>query len=392
MQRITALDVVRGFVMVVMALDHTRDFLHTSALSADPLDFNTTTPALFLTRWITHLCAPTFVFLAGMSAYLALKNATDVAAARSLLLKRGLWLILLELTVINFALWFDVQFRTTLFQVIFAIGFGLVVVSQASRLSANALGIIGLLIILLHGQIPPANPEWSGAGQVLWSLFFKFGVFPLSADRVAMVLYPVVPWLGILLLGYGCGQIYSTAESGILGMRNVSRQRALLLVGGVLLLLFVAMRTFNTYGDPRPWGPQSTPVFSALSFVNVSKYPPSAQYATLMVGLGCLLLAWSDRASNAVTRFLAVYGKVPLFYYVVHWYVIHTLVVVLLFATGHTPTTGPIDFGRPVEWGFSLPVVYAIWASVVLSLYPLCRWFGRYKHENSAAKPWLRYV
>jgi uncharacterized membrane protein len=392
MQRLTSLDVVRGFVMVVMALDHTRDFLHESALSQDPTDLSTTTPLLFFTRWITHLCAPTFVFLAGMSAFLALRNATDLRAARSLLLKRGLWLVVLELTVINFALWYDVQFRTTLFQVIFAIGMGLVVVSQASRLSANVLGISGLVIILLHGLIPPAAADWSGAGQVLWSLFFKFGVFPLGGDRVLLVLYPVVPWLGILLLGYGCGQVYTNAEYRIGGMRNLTRQQVLAGLGVVLLLLFVAMRTFNSYGDLRLWKPESSPLFSLFSFVNVSKYPPSAQYSTLMVGLALLLLAWSDRANNALTRFLSVYGKVPLFYYVVHWYVIHTLVIVLLYATGHIPTTGPMDFGRPVEWGWSLPVIYAIWAAVVLSLYPLCRWFGQYKHQYSAAKPWLRYV
>lgn len=388
MYRITSIDFVRGLVMVIMALDHTRDLLHITGMSNDPTDLNTTTPALFFTRWITHLCAPTFVFLAGLSSYLAIRSAPDKKAARRLLLTRGLWLMVLEMTVINFGMWFDIQFHTYVFQVIFAIGFGMAMMSILSNWSANTLGIIGLLIIFFHGLIPPAPETLGDISKFFWALLFKFNVFFVSPERAIMVIYPVIPWLGIMLLGYACGQLY---ESGV-----SNRIQKLLGLGGAALLLFVFLRTFNLYGDPNPWGPRADVMFSFLSFINVSKYPPSLLYVSLLLSVMFFLLAAFDRINNSVTRFFTVYGKVPLLYYIVHWYMIRTTMVVVLHLTGHPwydLPTGPINFGRPATgWGFDLPGVYAVWAGIVLALYPLCRWFGGYKHQHSKEKWWLRYI
>jgi len=388
MHRITSIDFVRGLVMVIMALDHTRDLLHITGMSNDPTDLSTTTPGLFFTRWITHLCAPTFVFLAGLSSYLAVRSAPDKKAARRLLLTRGLWLMILELTIINLGMWFDIRFHTYVFQVIFAIGFGMLMMSFLSRWSANTLGIIGLLIIFFHGLIPPAPETIGDIGKFFWSLLFKFNVFFSSPERAIMVIYPVIPWLGIMLFGYACGQLY---ESGV-----SNRPQKLLGLAGAALLLFVFLRTFNLYGDPNPWAPRGDGLFSFLSFINVSKYPPSLLYTAVLLSIMFLLLAAFERINNPITRFFTVYGKVPLFYYIVHWYMIHTIMVVTLHLTGHpwyALPTGPINFGRPVTgWGFDLPGVYLVWAGVVLTLYPLCRWFGQYKHQHSQQKWWLRYM
>ena len=371
--------------MVIMAIDHCRDFLHVTALSQDPTNLSTTTPALFFTRWITHLCAPIFVFLAGMSGFFALKNTVDQTAARRLLRRRGLWLMFLEMTVVNFALWFDPGFHTIMFQVIFAIGFGLFLLSFLSRLSANALGAVGLLLIFGHCLVPVASQDSGLVQQFFQTLLFRFAVFPAGEGYMVMILYPLMPWFGILLFGYACGQVYQKTSS--------ERQNLLLQLGGGSLLVFLALRTWNIYGDPNPWGPQRDALFSLMSFINVSKYPPSLLFAALTLGIGLLLLAVFGEMDNRVSRFLKVYGQVPMFYYIIHWYIIHFIMVGMLYASGLKPTVGPLDFGRPAQnWGLSLPAVYMVWAALVLALYPLCKWFGEYKHTHSKEKWWLRYI
>ncbi|GAB4023221.1 DUF1624 domain-containing protein [Spirosoma koreense] len=385
MNRITIIDITRGLVMVIMALDHVRDLLHTPALTQNPADLATTTPAIFMTRWITHLCAPTFVFLSGTSAYLSLRKRNDVSARR-FLRKRGLVLILLELTIVNFAFWFDIHFHSLMLQVIFVIGGGLIMLSFLAKLPPKWVGIIGLIIVGGHNLLQ-AVPTFPNLGARLgWSLLFRTDFFPLGSSFGLLVGYPLIPWLGIMLLGFACGQLMEQPRD--------RRKSLLLRVSLGSLLLFVLLRLLNVYGDPVPWSPQKDSLFTVLSFINVTKYPPSLQYDLLMLGLMFLILSAADGANNVFTRWLTVYGKVPMFYYILHWYLVHLSMIAMSLLQGYTLAdipSGPLNFGRPEGAGISLGLVYVVWLGLVLALYPLCQWYGRYK----AAHPeigWLRYV
>ncbi|GAB3222451.1 DUF1624 domain-containing protein [Spirosoma arcticum] len=395
MKRVETIDVIRGIVMVVMALDHVRDLLHIPALTQDPTNLATTTAPVFLTRWITHLCAPTFVFLSGTSAYLSLQRRStgDRAAtsrgtesARSFLLKRGLVLILLEITLINFAFWTDIQFRSLMLQVIFVIGGGLVLLSALSKLPVRWLGIIGLSIIFLHDllQLVPtfANP----AARLGWSLLFRTDVFPISANFMLLVAYPLIPWFGIMLVGFACGPVFALPMD--------QRRKRLLQFSVALLGLFLVVRAINVYGNATPWTVQKDGLFTVLSFLNVSKYPPSLLYAAVTLGIMFGMLWLADGANTVVTRVLTVYGKVPLFYYLIHWYLVKAAMIGMFLGQGYQLSDmpiGPLSFGRPAGAGVSLPVVYVVWLGLVVLLYPLCRWYGRYKLEHPEMS-WLRYV
>jgi uncharacterized membrane protein len=386
-QRVSTIDVVRGLAIVIMALDHVRDLMHTTSLAQDPLSFATTTPGLFLTRWVTHFCAPTFVFLAGTSAYLALKSHGDVGRAQRFLLRRGLWLMALEVTVIGFGIWFDIQFRTVMLQVIFAIGFGFVALAALLRLPSRVIGGLGLAMVVLHNLLPQVGPAETMGGKFLYSLLFRQGFFPFEVGPAVLVAYPLIPWLGILLLGYGFGEVFKQEAA--------ARRRTLWLTGLLFLTVFAGLRYFNLYGEPSPWAPQSTAVFTFLSFLNVTKYAPSLQFILLFLGLMFVLLALVHLANNAVTRFLATYGRVPLFFYLVHWYVIHTSMLVMVLLQGvkwQDLPFGMLEFGRPKEGvGLELPYVYLFWLCLVLALYPACRWYSRYKSAHPEKK-WLSYL
>ncbi|MBC7893676.1 MAG: DUF1624 domain-containing protein [Sphingobacteriaceae bacterium] len=385
MPRLSTIDFTRGLVMVIMALDHVRDLMHITALTQDPTDLSTTTPGLFLTRWITHLCAPTFVFLSGTSAYLSLKKSGNLTASRQFLRSRGLWLILLEFTLINFALWFDLQFRLLVMQVIAAIGFGLVVLSFVLKMPVRVVGLLGLVIVFGHNLLQ--GVAFDGPMGFLWAVLFRPGVFPVTPGFTFAVLYPLVPWLGILLAGYAAGPIFERALP--------QRRKTLLLLGVAALALFSLIRFTNFYGDPAPWKVQKEGLFTFLSFINCLKYPPSLLYTLMTLGVAFLILAAADGRENRFTRAVSVYGKVPLFYYLIHWYLIHSLMLALVVAQGfrwEQMPFGPFEFGRPrVGFGVELPGVYLIWAGVVLVLYPHCRWYGRYKAAHPE-KGWLRYL
>lgn len=385
--RINSIDAVRGMVIIFMVLDHVRDLMHTKALVEDATNLATTTPALFMTRWITHLCAPTFVFLAGVSAYLSLHRSADPVAARQFLGRRGGWLVLLEVTIIGLGIWFDLKFRTILFQVIFAIGAGLVVLSFLSRFRAQSLGYAGLAIIFLHDLIPPASFQIPDAPHFLWSLFFSPGVWLASSHLGVVVLYPFIPWFGIMLFGYGVGDIF-------LQPATTGKRRFLLYAAGAAGI-FLLLRTFNIYGDPAHWAPQKDLVFSFLSFINLSKYPPSLLYTAATLGVMFVVLWWADGKNNTLTRILSVYGQVPLFFYISHWYVVHSLMFLIIVLQGTTWADmpfGTFNFGRPAEGvGVELPYVILIWLGVVALFYPLCLWYGGYKKAHPE-KEWLRYL
>lgn len=390
MKRITTIDTVRGLVMVIMALDHVRDLLHIPALTQNPTDLATTTAPIFLTRLVTHLCAPTFVFLAGTSVYLSSQKdkagGLNLARRSQFLLKRGLVLILLEVTLINFAFWTDIQFRSMMLQVIFVIGAGLVLLSGLIRVQVRTLAIAGLAIICLHDLLLLIPPFTNLAARLGWALVFRTDFFQLSPNFALLAAYPIVPWFGIMLFGYGCGPLFTKPLA--------ERKRQLLTFGAGALLLFVVLRFLNVYGDVAPWAVQKTPLFTALSFLNVSKYPPSLLYATFTLGIMFLLLALADGTNNWLCRRLTVYGKVPLFYYLIHWYLVKGAMIVMLLIQGFSISDMPIgvmSFGRPAGAGVSLPIVYAVWLALVIILYPLCAWYGRYKAEHPEVV-WTRYV
>lgn len=386
-KRILSIDILRGLVMIIMALDHTRDFFHIGAMTGDPLNPDTTTGMLFFTRWITHFCAPTFVFLSGLSAYLSAQSKTP-AQASTFLWKRGLWLIFVELAIITFGLTFNPGYNFIILQVIWAIGTSMLFLGVFSRISYKAVLIIGLALVFGHNlfNLFPA-PTDPAAGMVLKVFFTASGtVVPLSANHFAGVFYAILPWTGVMFVGYGVGAWYRK------GYEAERRRRNLLMIGFLTVFIFVALRLINVYGDPGPRKEYDDLFKNLLSFFNVNKYPPSLQYVSMTIGPAMLFLAITENVSNWFTRITSVYGAVPFFYYILHFYLLHSLLVVVFFATGHsTKEIVQIPFMfRPATFGFSLPLVYAIWFSVVVSLYWPCRWFKRYKETHR--QWWLSYV
>jgi uncharacterized membrane protein len=385
--RLQSIDFLRGLVMVIMALDHARDLLHVDALTQDPTNLSTTTPVLFGTRWITHLCAPTFVFLSGVSAFLSYRQQGDLAATRRFLWTRGVWLIFLDYTFINFSIWYDPLFRIVMSQVIAAIGFGFVALSLLLRFSARTVGLLGLTIVLGHNLLAHVNFPPGTALNVVWGILFKLSFFQATPNFAILVNYPLIPWLGILLAGYGCGLVFLQNDE--------KRRKTVLLTGLGMLGLFVALRTFNAYGDPAHWSFQKDGLFSFLSFINLTKYPPSLLYVCATLGLSFLVLRWVEGRDNVFTRAITVYGKVPLFYYLLHWNVLHLLMLGMVLAQGFAWSElnfGPFGFGRPAQGGgIGLGAVYLAWAAVVAALYVPCRWYGRYKAQHPE-KWWLRYI
>lgn len=386
MKRLESIDFMRGLVIVIMALDHVRDLMHTTSMTQDPMNLSTTTPILFMTRWITYLCAPIFVFLAGTSAYLMLKSQNNLSETKRFLLTRGLWLIFLELTIVSFGIWFDVLFRTILLQVIFAIGFSFIILSFLLKLKSRTIGIIGLVIILTHNLVTLLQLNGTtGLGAVI-SAFFTPNIIPVGSVTLASM-YPIIPWLGIMLFGFGFGEIFE--------LPSQERKMLLFKSSAIAFIVFIGLRTFNIYGDAALWSPQKSILYSFLSIINVTKYPPSLLYDAITLGVMFLVLGLSEGKSTAFTRFFLTYGRVPLFFYILHWYVIHSsmLVMVLLQGTAWKDVQfGPFSFGRPASGvGLELPFVYLFWISIILLFYPLCRWYGRYKAENRDKK-WLSYL
>jgi len=386
-KRILSIDILRGLVMIIMALDHTRDFFHIGAMTGDPLNPETTTGMLFFTRWITHFCAPTFVFLSGLSAYLSAQNKTP-GKASSFLLKRGLWLIVIEIALITLGLTFNPFYNFIILQVIWAIGFSMIFLALFSRISYKTVLITGLILVFGHNlfDLFPAPTNTNG-GMILKIFFTASGtILPVSSTHLVGVFYAILPWTGVMFVGYGVGAWY---KKDYVAER---RQRNLLVIGMLTIFVFISLRLINIYGDPAPRKEYHDLFKNLLAFFNVSKYPPSLQYTAMTIGLAMLFLAFTENLNNWFTRVTAVYGAVPFFYYVLHFYLLHTLLVVVFFATWYTSkdiVQIPFWF-RPATFGFSLTIVYLIWFCVVAALYLPCRWFKRYKENHK--QWWLRYV
>lgn len=383
-QRIYSIDILRGLVMIIMALDHTRDFFHAEAFTKDPLDPATTTVLLFFTRFITHYCAPVFVFLAGTSIFLQSLRKSK-AELSAFLFKRGLWLIFVEVILITFAWTFDFGFTMFILQVIWAIGISMVLMGLIIRLPFGIIFLAGLLIVTGHNILDGIESTHQG---FWWDLLRNgnFAFHEILPGRQLGIIYPFVPWLGLMMVGYCFGKIYEPTFS------RTRRKKLLINSGFAIILLFILLRFFNIYGDPHPWTTQHNGVATFLSFLNVHKYPPSLLFLCLTIGPSLIFLALFETTNNKLTQIINVYGKVPFFYYILHFYIIHTLCMVLFLTRGHTFAEGkqsvygiPFNFLIPGE-GYSIGVVYLIWILIVVALYPLCKWFSELKRKG---KHWV---
>lgn len=386
-QRIQSIDILRGVVMLIMALDHARDFIHFAGPNGDPTDMATTTPILFFTRWITHFCAPTFVFLSGVSAYLAGLRRTK-SELSDFLIKRGLWLILVELVIITLAFTFNPLYNLFILQVIWAIGFSMVILGLLVRAPLIVIGVIGGLIFFGHDILDYLKLPDSGTEYVLLRLFFTAHgtILPINQTHFVFDLYALIPWTGVMLLGYVFGQLYKPSFD------QQKRKNILLYVGLSLLTLFLILRVYNFYGDPAPWSVQHNGTYTLLSFFNVSKYPPSLMYLCMTIGTSLVILSITENVHNKLTRIFIVYGTVPFFYYILHFYLLHIITVIFFYASGFNNSQiydpkSPFLF-RPSTFGFNLGIVYLVWLFVIIVLYFPCRWFSKYKKTHS--QWWLR--
>lgn len=388
-RRIESIDILRGIVMVIMALDHARDYFHTADA---PLDLQTTTTFLFFTRWITHYCAPIFVFLSGTSIYLQGARKTK-KTLQSFLIKRGLWLVFVEAVIITFAWTFNPHYNLIIFQVIWAIGISMVFLGLLIRLPYNIILGLGLLIVFGHNLLDFAEAAPGFKAGFWWDLFHHgfFAIYPITSNHALVILYPFVPWAGLMMLGYCTGVFFSSKYS-------VQKRRKILnRLGIVVILFFIILRFINVYGNPEPWTIQKNAWFTVLSFINVHKYPPSLLFMCMTIGPAFLLLSFFEKVQNGFTKKILIYGRVPFFYYVLHLYLLHLVSAVVYMAHGHTiaeaTTLGasiPFYFLAAND-GYSLLIVYLVWISVIIALYPLCNWYNDYK-TNHREKWWLSYL
>ena len=386
MKRVLSIDIVRGIVMIIMALDHTRDLMHVNSITQQPTDLLTTNPALFFTRWITHLCAPTFVFLSGTSAYISFKTKKNIEETRRFLLTRGLWLIIIEFTLVNFGLWFDIHFNLFFFEVIATIGLGFIILSLFLKASVKTIAIVGLAIIFLHNLVPLAPSSDASLFERIIIALFSPGAFPLGGGKLFVMGYPPIPWLGIMLIGFATGKLFELPAA--------RRKSIFLKIGLAATALFIILRAMNVYGDPVPFTTQKNALYSFLSFINVTKYPPSLLFCLVTLGIMFIILSMMDGRKSKLTEIAAVYGKVPLFYFIVHFYILHPVMFLVVFLQGYQSADLLFGFnlGRPKGVsGVNLWCIYFIWIGLVIMLYPLCKWYGKYK-ENHKEKKWLRYL
>lgn len=389
--RVNSIDFMRGAIMVIMALDHVREYFHITAFTANPTDPATTTSILFFTRWITHFCAPSFVMLSGISAYLSGRKKS-IEQASSFLLKRGIWLVLVEVTLITFALSFDVTYKVIFLQVIWSLATSMIVLSLFVRFtSSRVILFVGLLLIFTHNLTSFIKFPENSVQDILMNVFFtatgKF--YTLSEGHTLGVFYVILPWAGLMMVGYGLGSLYDKDADA------ARRKKVLLTLGAVSTVLFLVLRGLNWYGDPSPWASQADSWRTFLSFLNVSKYPPSLMYMLMTQGPVLMLLAITEHTNNRISRFFTVYGKVPFFYYILHFYLIHALSALAVLASGYTwrqVTDSKLFFQfRPFDFGYQLEYVYLIWIGIVILLYMPCRWFGTYKTKRKK-KWWLSYL
>src|SRR5437660_2000825 len=391
--RLVSVDVLRGLVMIIMALDHTRDFL-TSVRTA-PEDLAYTSGALFFTRFITHFCAPVFAFLAGSGVFLATRRGKSIPQVSRFFLTRGLWLLLLEFTIVDFA-WGFVPWAHG--GVIWILGWSMVAMALIVRLPVRWIAVLGLGMIATHNLLDGINPASFGRFYWSWMLLHSPGPIPITANFSFSVRYVLIPWVGVMAAGFAFGGLLHRPDRG----------KWILRIGISATLLFFVLRALNLYGNgiaglpfgyPRsagPWSVQSTLSLTVVSFFNTLKYPPSLDYLLMTLGPSMILLGLLDgaKAERGLSRIFMVFGRVPLFYYVLHIYLIHLIAIVVALSFHQPIWHGTViaDFAqRPSGYGHSLPFIYAMWILAVAILYVPCRRFMEFRsrHRDWA---WLSYL
>lgn len=396
--RLDSIDFLRGLVMVLMALDHVRDFFY---YHVDPTDLTKTTPQLFFTRWVTHFCAPTFLLLAGVGAALSRLRGKTTSELAVFLITRGLWLIFLEWMVVRTFGWaWNFDFTYLPCWVIWTLGWSMIVLGILVRFPAWLSIIFGLTLIVGHHLVDNIKGEQFGSYGWIWHMLHdptdliapQWGMLmkkPADHPMHGLILsagYPLVPWIGVMAVGYGLGMVY--------GWDARARRRLLVILGTACCVAFILLRLNNGYGESKPWEAQQSLVFNVMSFLNCTKQPPSLCYLLMTLGPALLLLALFDAGVPGWLHPMVIFGKVPMFYYLLHLPIIHGLwVLAALWSFGEFPfwlfSNPPLD-SVPAQYGYSLQVVYVLWLFVLALLYPLCSWYARVKQRNKSV--WLSYL
>lgn len=390
--RIQSVDALRGAIMMLMAIDHIRDYVARSAQQFLPTDLTRTTPAIFLTRWITHFCAPVFILTAGLGAYfwMTYRHHTKGELSR-LLVSRGIWLIVLEVTILRLIMFSQISFtaNTVLLIILWAIGLSMIALAGLIYLPARALLGVSIAIIALHNLLENVSAGRFGRAAWIWDILYQRGAFAFHGIRFRPA-YPVLPWIGVMAGGYCLGMVFDW---------DADRRRRFLVRSGLgMTAAFIVVRAINVYGDPFRWSHQVSPLFSVLSFLNVTKYPPSLDFLLMTLGPAMVAMAWLEKFHFDFSNPLIVFGRVPFFFYATHLLLAHLMAIGLNFVRYGAksfllmapPSMGGPSKLFPVDYGFQLWVVYAVWVAALLLLYPLCLWFARLKQHRHDW--WLTYL
>jgi uncharacterized membrane protein len=392
-RRIDSIDLLRGLVMVIMLIDHTREYVHAESFRFSPTDLSKTDAAIFLTRWITHICAPTFVFLAGTSVYLQKLRGKTTQELSRFLLTRGLWLIVLEFTVIRFSLFFNLDYSFFgLAEVIWVFGVSMIILAGVIYLPVRLVAVFGIAMIALHNLLDPysISPATSMAGtppptvlQSHWLFLHQPGFVPLAPGVKMFVAYPLIPWVGVMAAGYALGTVYAWEAE--------RRKRFLLRLGVGVTVAFVFLRAINIYGDPQPWSHQPSGLFTVLSFLNTTKYPASLLFLLMTLGPSLIILALTEARPagerGLVGRIFITFGRVPLFYFMLQMFVAHLFGIIMSLAAGKSVGFYFANFpesstAAPPDAGFPLWAVYGAWFAGLVILYPLCKAYGKVKQDR----------
>lgn len=386
-----SIDALRGLVMIIMALDHVRDFFHADAMLFSPTDLSRTTPILFFTRWITHYCLPVFMFAAGMGVFFYGRSHSRGQLSR-FLWTRGLWFIALELTVMQFAYNFNFSPRfLILLLILWIFGICMIAMSALVYVPMRWLAALSVAVIFLHNCLDGTRAAQFGSGAWAWNLLHQPGIIPV-AGKLVLVTYTFLPWIAVMAAGFCFGRVFQ--------LEPEARRRTMLRLGLALTTAFIALRAWNHYGDPAPWTHQRSALFTVLSFLNCTKYPGSLDFLLMTLGPALLVLAWFDRLTFKPANPLVVFGRVPMFYFILHFYVIHVLAVLgawlrygssaARFIFNPLPSMGGPRALFPPNFGYSLWAVYGVWLLVLVLLYPICRWFANVK--STRRDWWLSYL
>jgi len=377
--------------MIIMALDHVRDYFHGAAYIYDPTDLSRASIPIFLTRWITHFCAPIFMLLAGVSAclYGMKRGRRDLSF---FLFTRGLWLVFAELFIVTLEWTFNPHYPAFILQVIWAFGLSMIVLSLLIHLPRFLILGIGIVLVAGHNLLDGIRISGNDLPSFIWSILhqprFDFSFGPPTP----IVGYPILPWVGVICLGYSLGNLYAPA------VEPLHRKKHLRSLGLGAIALFILVRATNLYGDPSHWAVQKSALYTVLSFVNCTKYPPSLLYVLMTLGPACLFLAYLEKPLNMLGSKVIIFGRVPMFYYLLHIPLIHGLAVIASMISGHSAgnmvdlTTWVTANTQLKGYGFSLLTVYVVWIGVLAVLYPVCKRFDVYKRAHLAEKRWLSYL